>query len=84
MAPVEDLVELSRWQFALTAMYHFIFAPLAQFGGHVLSVVPSSAHPDHGLTVFDAVSSHCTLAPMSGVVVIFLPLVRVYTGWRYR
>lgn len=23
-----ELVDLSRWQFALTSMYHFIFVPL--------------------------------------------------------
>jgi cytochrome d ubiquinol oxidase subunit I len=28
MLPVDGLVELSRWQFALTSMYHFIFVPL--------------------------------------------------------
>ena len=24
----DTLIELSRWQFALTAMFHFIFVPL--------------------------------------------------------
>jgi hypothetical protein len=28
MLPTEGLVELSRWQFALKSMYHFIFVPL--------------------------------------------------------
>ena len=28
MPPTEALVELSRWQFALTSMYHFLFVPL--------------------------------------------------------
>jgi cytochrome d ubiquinol oxidase subunit I len=28
MIPTESLVELSRWQFAITSMYHFIFVPL--------------------------------------------------------
>ncbi len=28
MPPTEAFVELSRWQFALTSMYHFIFVPL--------------------------------------------------------
>ena len=28
MIPTESLVDLSRWQFALTSMYHFIFVPL--------------------------------------------------------
>ena len=28
MLPTESFVDLSRWQFALTSMYHFIFVPL--------------------------------------------------------
>jgi cytochrome d ubiquinol oxidase subunit II len=43
--------------------------------------MPSSSRPDHGLTVWDASSSAHTLAIMLAVVVIFLPLVLVYTGW---
>ena len=47
-------------------------------------VMPSSTHPDHSLTVFDAVSSHRTLNLMFAVVVLFLPLVLAYTTWAYR
>ena len=28
MAPIEEVVNLSRLQFAATAMYHFLFVPL--------------------------------------------------------
>jgi cytochrome d ubiquinol oxidase subunit I len=28
MLPVEHVVELSRWQFAITALFHFLFVPL--------------------------------------------------------
>ncbi|AKP73702.1 Cytochrome d ubiquinol oxidase subunit 1 [Piscirickettsia salmonis] len=28
MLPIEHVVELSRWQFGITALYHFIFVPL--------------------------------------------------------
>ena len=41
------------------------------------------AHPDHSLTAWDAVSSHLTLQIMFWVVLIFLPLIAVYTGWVY-
>lgn len=47
-------------------------------------VLPSSTHPNASLTVFDAVSSHRTLNLMFIAVVLFLPLVLVYTSWVYR
>jgi cytochrome d ubiquinol oxidase subunit II len=47
-------------------------------------VIPSSTHPDGSLTVYDAVSSHRTLNLMFIVVVVFLPIVLVYTTWVYR
>ena len=27
-----DVIDLSRWQFALTALYHFLFVPLIRQG----------------------------------------------------
>ncbi|MBL0713873.1 MAG: cytochrome d ubiquinol oxidase subunit II [Desulfosarcina sp.] len=47
-------------------------------------VMPSSTHPDHSLTLYDATSSHRTLMLMFGVVVILLPIVVAYTSWVYR
>lgn len=47
-------------------------------------VMPSSTHPGHSLTAFDAVSSHRTLNLMFAVTVIFLPIVLAYTSWAYR
>ncbi len=47
-------------------------------------VLPSSSRPDSSLTVWDASSSHLTLFIMLVAVVIFLPLVVLYTGWVYR
>ena len=47
-------------------------------------IMPSSTHPDYSLTIFDAVSSHRTLSLMFVVVVLFLPIVLIYTGWVYR
>lgn len=37
----ETLVELSRWQFALTAMYHFIFVPLTLGMTFILAIMES-------------------------------------------
>jgi cytochrome d ubiquinol oxidase subunit II len=47
-------------------------------------IMPSTSHPASSLTVWDAVSSRHTLQIMFWVVVLFLPLVLLYTGWVYR
>ena len=47
-------------------------------------IMPSSTHPDISLTVFDAVSSHRTLSLMFVAVLLFLPIVLIYTSWVYR
>lgn len=47
-------------------------------------LMPSSTHPDQGLTVWDAASSQRTLFLMLLVVLAFLPLVILYTAWVYR
>ena len=47
-------------------------------------LMPSSTHPDQGLTVWDASSSSRTLLVMLGAVVVFLPVVLAYTVWVFR
>ena len=47
-------------------------------------LMPSSANPNHSLTVWDASSSGKTLFIMLCAVVIFLPVVLVYTVWVFR
>ncbi len=46
-------------------------------------IMPSSTHPSFSLTVWDSVSSHLTLAVMFWAVVIFMPLIILYTSWAY-
>ena len=46
--------------------------------------MPSSSHPAMSLTIWDAVSSHRTLQVMLWAVVLFVPLIVVYTSWVYR
>jgi cytochrome bd ubiquinol oxidase subunit II len=46
-------------------------------------VMPSSTDPGSSLTAWDAVSSRLTLQIMFWVVVVFLPLVALYTTWVY-
>lgn len=47
-------------------------------------VLPSSLDPRSSLTMWDAVSSQKTLTIMFGVVLVFLPLILLYTTWVYR
>ena len=47
-------------------------------------IMPSSSAPAHSLTVWDSVSSYRTLQIMFWSVVIFMPLIVVYTSWVYR
>ena len=46
-------------------------------------LLPSSLDPTSSLTVWDASSSSMTLAIMTGVTAIFLPIILVYTAWVY-
>ncbi len=36
---IEEVVELSRFQFALTAMYHFLFVPLTLGLAFILAIM---------------------------------------------
>lgn len=46
-------------------------------------VMPSSINPNVSLTMWDATSSLLTLRVMTGVVVLFVPIVLIYTIWSY-
>jgi len=47
-------------------------------------LMPSSTHPDQGLTVWNASSSERTLGIMLIVVLVLLPIVLAYTAWVFR
>ena len=47
-------------------------------------IMPSSSDPKSSLTMWDATSSHLTLQLMFWAVVIFLPIIILYTSWVYR
>lgn len=46
-------------------------------------LMPSSLDPNSSLMVWDASSSKITLAIMTGVTAIFLPIILIYTSWVY-
>jgi len=75
-----------RWHAAA-----FLTSSLAQAGtiltagiGLFPFLMPSSTRPEHGLTVWDASSSARTLFVMLVAVIIFLPIVLLYTAWVFR
>ena len=47
-------------------------------------LIPASQSINHSLTVWDASSSHTTLAIMFWVTVVFLPIIIIYTTWVFR
>lgn len=47
-------------------------------------ILPSSTNLSSSLLVWDASSSYLTLLVMLGAVVIFLPIILIYTAWVYR
>ncbi|WP_186192062.1 cytochrome d ubiquinol oxidase subunit II [Burkholderia gladioli] len=47
-------------------------------------IMPSSLDPRSSLTVWDSTSSHMTLEVMLVAVIVFLPLILIYTSWVYR
>ncbi|CAE6844066.1 Cytochrome bd-I ubiquinol oxidase subunit 2 [Paraburkholderia nemoris] len=47
-------------------------------------IMPSSFDPKSSLTVWDSKSSRLTLGIMLGALIVFLPIVLLYTGWVYR
>ncbi len=67
-----------------------LMASLMQFGviftaGITLFpfVMPSSVSPISSLTLWDSTSSQLTLSIMLVIVLIFLPIVLLYTLWSY-
>ncbi len=46
-------------------------------------IMPSSANPNHSLTIFDATSSELTMHIMFWAAIIFVPIIISYTLWGY-
>ncbi|MBU9377455.1 cytochrome d ubiquinol oxidase subunit II [Burkholderia multivorans] len=47
-------------------------------------IMPSSLDPTSSLTVWDSTSSEKTLLVMLFAVIVFLPIILIYTSWVYR
>jgi cytochrome bd ubiquinol oxidase subunit II len=72
----------SGWAFVMTALATVLWVA-AVFTSLYPRVMVSSSDFANSLTIANASSAHYTLAVMSVVAAIFLPLVLLYQGWTY-
>ncbi|MCB1802864.1 MAG: cytochrome ubiquinol oxidase subunit I, partial [Gammaproteobacteria bacterium] len=80
------MVELSRWQFAATAMYHFIFVPLT-LGLSWILVIMESVYVMTGLQIYKDMTKfwgklfgiNFALAVLTGLTLEF----QFGTNWAY-
>ncbi|MFH1183663.1 MAG: cytochrome d ubiquinol oxidase subunit II [Chloroflexota bacterium] len=70
------------WAFAFTGL-HIVLTQVAFFTLMFPRVMISSTNPAWSLTIHNASSSQYTLAIMSVVALIFVPIVLAYQGWTY-
>lgn len=70
------------WAFALTCVT-IASSTATIFIALFPRVMVSSLNPEWSLTIYNASSTPYTLAIMSGLALIFVPLVLVYQGWTY-
>ena len=75
-----------RWSAAALILSSIGVAGVVLTAGFALFpfIMPSSSDPKSSLTAWDAVSSYRTLQIMFWAVVIFMPLIILYTSWVYR
>ena len=61
-----------------------LFVTFTGVAGLFPSLIPSSIDPVYNLTIFNSSSSQYTLAVMTVVAFIFVPIVIAYKIWVYR
>jgi len=81
-ALVANRLRREAWAFAGTALT-IVLAVVALFVALYPDVLPSTTDPAFGLTTTNAASTPYTLGIMTGVAVVFTPLVLLYQGWTY-
>jgi cytochrome bd ubiquinol oxidase subunit II len=82
LAVLFALVRRSGWAFVMTALATVLWVATL-FTSLYPRVIVSSPDFANSLTVDSASSAHYTLAVMSVIAAIFLPLVLLYQGWTY-
>jgi cytochrome d ubiquinol oxidase subunit II len=83
LALVFAVARRSLWSFAMTALGAVLLVATL-FTSLYPRVMVSSPNFGNSLTVDNAASAHYTLAVMSVVALIFVPLVLLYQAWTYR
>ena len=68
----------------LASMAAILLFTLTGFAGIYPALLPSAIDPEFSLTVYNSSSSAYTLRLMTGVVLVFLPVVIGYQAWVYR
>ena len=61
-----------------------VFVVVTGVAGLFPNLIPSSLDPAYSLTIFNSSSSQYTLTIMTGVVLVFVPIVILYKIWAYR
>ena len=82
LAVLFAFVRRSGWAFVMTALATVLWVA-ALFTSLYPRVMVSSPNFGNSLTVDGASSAHYTLAVMSVVAAIFVPLMLLYQGWTY-
>ena len=82
LAVVFVFIERSGWSFLMTAT-GTVAAVATLFTSLYPRVMVSSTDFANSLTVANASSAHYTLAVMSVVALIFVPIILLYQGWTY-
>jgi cytochrome bd ubiquinol oxidase subunit II len=74
--------ERMGWAFTMTSL-GIAFSTITVFRALYPRVMVSSLDPAWSLTVYNASSTPYTLKIMTGVAVLFVPIVLLYQGWTY-
>ncbi|WP_216797352.1 cytochrome d ubiquinol oxidase subunit II [Candidatus Vallotia tarda] len=83
LAPMLALSRFTIWNFIVTGL--LVIGIILTAGISMFPfIMPSSINPASSLTLWDSTSSYQTLSIMLFVVIIFIPLIVLYTGWVYR
>ena len=61
-----------------------LFVTFTGVAGLFPSLIPSSIDPVYSLTIYNSSSSQYTLAIMTAVALVFVPVVIAYKIWVYR
>ncbi|HFB84077.1 MAG TPA: cytochrome d ubiquinol oxidase subunit II, partial [Thermodesulfatator sp.] len=71
------------WKAWFASCLTIVSATFFGLGGLYPRLLPSSLTPEASLTIYNASSSPLTLKIMTGVALVFVPIVIAYQAWTY-